>query len=73
MRKTLHITDYERKNCVLNNTKDLMILSNIKEIERSNLNKNDRNVIKLITTQLKKDWRMPLILYLNILKRRYKK
>ncbi|MBS3091672.1 hypothetical protein J4217_04485 [Candidatus Pacearchaeota archaeon] len=61
----LQLTLYEKKNYVLNDRKDLIILSKIKEVEDSKLDSKDKEVVKLIKTQLKKDWRSPFIVYLN--------
>ena len=71
--KKIILTDYEKKNYVLPDKKDLVILSKIKELEKRRLSKEDKKVIKLIRTQLKKDWRTPLINYLNKLLSKYKK
>ena len=61
----MNITKFEKKNYVLKEKKDLVILSKIKELEKKKLNKRDEEIIKLIRTQLKRDWRTPLIVYLN--------
>ena len=61
----LQLTLYEKKNYVLNDRKDLIILSKIKEVEDSKLDSKDKEVVKLIKTQLKKDWRSLFIVYLN--------
>ncbi|MBS3065504.1 hypothetical protein J4229_00435 [Candidatus Pacearchaeota archaeon] len=46
MRKTIAITDFERKNYVLDNEKNIKILEIIKKIERYKLNKKDKKIIK---------------------------
>jgi hypothetical protein len=43
----------------------MVILSKIKELEKKNLDKKDKEIIELIRTQLKLDWRTPLIDYLD--------
>lgn len=64
--------NYEKKNYILNDKYDLVILSKIKKLEKKKLNKQDKITLKLIRTQLKKDWRSPLIKYLNKLLKKYK-
>jgi len=68
----MKITRYERKNYVLNDKKNISILSIIKKLESYNLNKQDKETIKLSRTQLKRDWQTPLINHLNKLLRKYK-
>lgn len=68
----MKITTYEKKNYILNDKKNLQILGKIKEVEKIRLNKKDKEAIKLIRTQLKKDWQTPLIKYLNKLLKKYK-
>jgi len=69
----MKITKYEKKSYVFKEPRDYKILAKIKELERKNLTKNDKEIIKLIRTQLKDDWRLDLIKYLNKLLKRYKK
>ena len=69
----LNITSYERKNYLLKEKKDIVILSKIKLLEKNNLDNKDKIVIKLIRAQLKNDWRTPLINFLNKLIMKYKK
>ena len=69
----LNITSYERKNYLLKEKKDFIILSKIKALEKKNLDNKDKIIIKLIRTQLKDDWRTPLINSLNKLNIKYKK
>lgn len=69
----MKITTYEKKNYVLNDKKNLLILSKIKEVEKNKLNEKDKEIVRLIRTQLKQDWQTPLVNYLNKLLRKYKK
>lgn len=69
----MNITPYEKNSYFLNDKKDLVILSKIKHLESLKLRRNDEEVVKLIKSQLKKDWRTPLISYLNYKLRRYKR
>ncbi|MBI2579801.1 MAG: hypothetical protein HYW27_02775 [Candidatus Aenigmarchaeota archaeon] len=43
----------------------------IKALEGKNLGKNDREFLQLIKTQLKKDWRGPLVRYLDRMLKKY--
>ncbi len=67
------ITASERNNYVLKDKKDLTILHKIKILEKNRLEDDDKDIVKLIRTQLKNNWRRPLIIYLNKLLKRYKK
>lgn len=69
----MKITNYEKKNYVLGDKKNLKILLIIKELEKEKLKKKDKEILKLARTQLKKDWQTPLINYLNKLIKKYKK
>lgn len=71
--KNLKITNYERKNYILTDKKSQIILLKIKELKKKKLNKKDKEIIRLLRTQLKKDWQSPLIIYLNKLLKKYKK
>lgn len=68
----MKITKYEKKNYVLKDKKDLVILLKIKGLEKKRLKNDDKEAVKLIKTQLKDDWRTPLIAYLNKLIKKYK-
>ena len=63
-------TSTEKRKYVLNDKDDLIILSKIKELEKRKLTEKDKEIIKIIRTQLEKEWRKPLINYLNKLLRK---
>ena len=65
-------TSYEKKNYILKDKEDLIILSKIRSLKNMNINNKDKEMIRLIKTQLKQNWRNPLINYLNNVIRRYK-
>ncbi|MBS3075088.1 hypothetical protein J4429_01370 [Candidatus Pacearchaeota archaeon] len=69
----MKITNYEKKNYVLKDKKNLKILLIIKRLEKNDLDKKDKEILNLARTQLKKDWQTPLITYLNKLIKKYKK
>ena len=69
----MKLTGYEKKTYVMKDKEDFIILSKIKELEKKNLSKEDKEIINLIRTQLKKNWRLPLINYLNLSLKEYKK
>ncbi|MBU2458805.1 MAG: hypothetical protein KKB29_00360 [Nanoarchaeota archaeon] len=52
---------------------DFIILNKIRELEKMKLSLNAKEEVKLIRTQLEKDWRAPLIKSLNKLLKKYKK
>jgi len=50
---------------VMADKRDYEILSKIKELEKKKLEKEDKEIIKLIKTQLERDWRKPLLVKLD--------
>ena len=69
----MKLTAYEKKNYVMNDKNDFVILKRIKSLEKKKLSGKDKEGIKLIRTQLKKNWRLPLIRYLDKLALKYKR
>ena len=69
----MKLTSYEKRNYVLNDKEDLVILEKIKLLEKKKLDSKDRDIVKLIRTQLKKNWRLPLIKCLDKMMVKYKK
>lgn len=67
----MKLTKLEKNIYVMSHKRDYEILLLIKQIEKQKLTKQDKSLIRLIKTQLKKDWRTPLIKELNKLLRRY--
>ena len=70
--KAVKITPLDRRKYVFDNKKDELIFKKSKKLEAKKLDKRDKEVVKLIITQLKKNWRDPLISYLNKLLKKYK-
>jgi len=66
-------TKYEKKKYKLPGEKSIEILIKVKKLEKQKLNKKDKEIVKLIRTQLEDDWETPLIKYLNKLLKKYKK
>ena len=69
----LKINKYERDNYVLREKRDLIILFKIRLLENKILSQKDKELVNLIKTQLKRDWRAPIIGYLNKLIIKYQK
>ncbi|MBU1252413.1 MAG: hypothetical protein KKC96_02370 [Nanoarchaeota archaeon] len=69
----LKLTPYEKKNYPMPKKEDFIILNKIRELEKMKLSLNAKEEVKLIRTQLEKDWRAPLIKSLNKLLKKYKK
>ena len=69
----MKLTSYEKRNYVMNDKNDFVILKKIKLLEKKKLNSKDKKTINLIRTQLKKNWRSPLIKYLDKIIIKYKK
>ena len=70
--RRLGLDQSEIKKYVLLTNKDVEILITCKRLEKINLTKEDRSLVKLIKTQLEDDWRTPMKIELNRLLRKYK-
>ena len=68
----MDITSLDKKKYVLGKKKDVVILEKIKLLEKMKLNNSDKIVLRLIKTQLEREWRRPLIIYLNKLINKYR-
>jgi len=69
----INLTSYERKNYSMPKKEDFAILNKIRELEKRKLSLRDKEVVKLIRTQLEKNWRAPLIEFLNKFLKKYEK
>jgi hypothetical protein len=67
------IIQSKRENYILKTKRDIKILNLCKKLEKSNVSKNDKELVKLIKTQLEKDWRKHLIIKLDKLVKKYLK
>ncbi len=63
----------DKKQYVLKEEGDYEILEKIYQLEKCRLSSTDKEILKLIQTQLKDDWRKPLIKFLDKLGKKYKK
>ena len=61
----MKITPYEKRNYVLKEKEDFIILEKVKLLEKKKLWPLDKEIVNLIKTQLKKNWRKPLIKHLD--------
>lgn len=61
IRNKYGITEEEEKEYLLPNEEDYEILSIVKTLGNKNLSEKDKEVVELIKTQLKDDWRGPLL------------
>ena len=68
---TLKATAQEMKRYVLRTHEDLEILAKCKILEKLQLTKYDKEFVKMIKTQLEKEWRRPLLKQLNKLLKEY--
>lgn len=71
--KKIKITLSEKKRYVLSTDTDFEILSKCKKLEKLELKKEDKILIKIIKAQLEDDWRKSLIKMLNELLKKYGK
>lgn len=67
----LKATAQEKKVYVLRTRADIEILAGCKRLQKLRLAKRDNEIVKLIKTQLKREWRKPLLQKLNKLLKRY--
>lgn len=65
------ITDFDKKNYLISTKEDCQILYKIKELKGKNLLKEDEKILELVESQLKADWRNPLIKFLDNLLEKY--
>ena len=61
----MRLTGYEKRNYVMKDKNDFVILSKIRKLEKRKLGRKEREMIKLVRTQLKRTWRAPLIRHLD--------
>ena len=66
-----NITAQEEKLYLLPNEEDYKILSIIKSLESKNLSVHDKEIVELTRTQLRDDWRKPLLKKLRKLTQKY--
>lgn len=71
--KQLKITSSEKKKYVLSKDADYEILDKCKRLEKLKLTKEEKFLVKLIKTQLEKDWRKPLLKMLKQYFKKYKR
>ncbi len=70
--KKVSLTKTEKKKYVMSIDEDYEILSKVKQLEKLNLNKEEKFLIKFIRTQLEHDWRKWLIKELDKILLKYK-
>ena len=68
----MKISSAEKKKYVLATDVDFEVLDTCKKLEKLKLSKEDKELVALIKTQLKEDWRKPLVKKLNQVYKKYK-
>lgn len=71
IRNKFGISEEEENKYLLPNEEDYEILSIIKSLEGKSLSDHDREIVQLIKTQLRAEWRRPLTKRLEQLKQKY--
>ena len=71
IRNKYGITEEEEKNYLLPNDEDYEMLSMVKTLENNGLSDNDKEIVELIKTQLRAEWRGPLLEKLKELLQKY--
>ena len=69
----ISLTKTEEKKYVMSIDEDYEILSKVKQLEKLDLNKDEKFLIKFIRTQLEHDWRKWLIKELDKILLKYKR
>lgn len=67
----LKVTHIEKRKYVLSTKLDYEILEKCEQLEKLNLDNNDKAFVKFARTQLERDWRTPLLKKLNVVLRKY--
>lgn len=65
------VIPYDKRRYLLPEDRDYEILDKCKRLEKLQLSRKDKYLVKFIKTQLIKDWRKPLLVELNRLLRKY--
>jgi len=68
----IKIKPQDKKHYLLVDKKDIEILEKIYKLEGKKLSAEDKKLVKLIRTQLERDWRTPLLGFLDQLLKKYR-
>jgi len=68
----LRVRPQDKKRYVLADKKDFEILEKIYKLESKSLSPEDEKLVKLARTQLERNWRTPLLEFLEKLFKKYK-
>lgn len=66
-------TFQDKKKYILAKKEDFIILDKIYQLEAKKLSAEDKKLVKFIRTQLERDWRSPIIDFLDRLLKKYGK
>ena len=69
----IKINEKDKKRYVLAEERDYIILGKIYQLEKCKLSLAEKKIINLVRTQLERDWRKPLIEFLDGMAKKYKK
>ena len=69
--KKFSISAKERQKYVLSTDEDYEILAKIEKLEKMELTKEEKFLLKLLKSQLEHDWRRPLIKFLDKMLKKY--
>jgi len=70
--KRFQIKPEDNKKYLLLENRDYEILEKIYKLENKALSPEDKKIVSFLRTQLEKDWRTPLVKFLDKLLKRYK-
>jgi hypothetical protein len=69
----MKLNEFEKRNYVFKEKDDFVILSKIKRLEEKRLQPTEKEMVKLARSQLKRNWRTPLIRFLDKMMEKQKK
>ncbi|MFA5076685.1 MAG: hypothetical protein WC480_04720 [Patescibacteria group bacterium] len=70
--KKFFITSQDKKRYSMSTDADYQILDRIYRLEKRKLSPKDRELVKLVRTQLEHHWRAPILRFLNQLVKKYR-
>ena len=71
IRNKYGVTEQEEAEYLMPNEEDYVVLAKVKTLENKNLSDHDKELVEMIRSQLKADWRTPLLEKLEILLQKY--
>lgn len=71
IKNKLGVSDEDEEKYLLSKEEDYKILAKARELESKQLTNEDKEIVRLVLTQLEEEWREPLLDKLNELLKKY--